>query len=185
MTLSTAQSDAELLAAFQSGQEDAFEEFYERHARALLAYLLGMLKDREWAEEGLQQVFIALARRVRDLPPDLQTRLYLFRSARNWALNAIRGRRRQKRLAERYELLARQRSTAPGPEQPLEAAGVRAELNAALRALSEEEREAILLHTQAELTFQEIAHLTEAPLGTVATRYRAGIEKLRRHLRHA
>ncbi len=58
----------------------------------------------------------------------------------------------------------------------------REELETALAGLTIVEREILELHVYGDLTFREVAEVTETPLGTIATRYRSAIAKLRRRL---
>ena len=178
-------TDQHLLTAYQAGDLDAFETLYARHAKALLAYALGMLGNRDDAEEILQHIFVAFAARCPKLPPNTNVRAYLFTCARNSIVNVHRNRSRADKFAREYEVLARLRSN---PQQyvdaGLEAEETRRKLNAALARLSEEQREVVLLHTQGGLTFSEMAFALKLPGGTVATRYRSAIRKLREFLNH-
>jgi len=178
-------TDQHLLVEYQAGDLNAFETLYGRHAKALLAYALGMLGDRNDAEEVLQRVFVAFARRCPRLPGNTNVKAYLFASARNSITNMRRDRNRADTFARDYEVFARLRSN---PQQHadagLEAEETRLRLNGALARLPDEQREVVLLHTQGGLTFSETAFALGLPGGTVVTRYRAAIRKLRELLSH-
>ena len=178
-------TDQHLLTAYQAGDLNAFETLYARHAKALLAYAIGMLGDRNDAEEVLQQVFIAFVARCPKLPANTNVKAYLFASARNRVVNVHRGRSRADNFAREYEVFARLRDNPePHVGAALEAEDARRSLNGALARLPDEQREVVLLHTQGGLTFSEIASALDLPGGTVATRYRAAISKLREFLNH-
>jgi RNA polymerase sigma-70 factor, ECF subfamily len=178
--VTSAGSDRHLLAAFRAGELPAFERIYARYATRVLSYLVAMVGDRNEAEELLQKVFVGFAGRARSLPAETNVRAYLFTSARNALANWHRGRSRRTRFEGEYEIFAQIRSDAAEDElTPLEREELRTRLNAALGRLSEGQREVVLLHTQGGLTFKRIARLTGAPQGTVASRYRAAILKLR------
>lgn len=178
-------TDQHLLAAYQQGNLDAFETLYARHAKALLAYAIGMLCDRNDAEEVLQQVFIAFVARCPKLPANTNVKAYLFASARNRIVNVRRSSSRADNFAREYEVFARLRNNPePHAGAGLEAQETRIKLNGAQARLPDEQREVMLLHTQGGLTFAEMAVALDLPGGTVATRYRSAIHKLREFLTH-
>ncbi len=183
MSMATLERDEDLLVAWQTGQAGAFDELYARHAPSVLGYLLAMMKNREAAEEALQHVFIGFLGRMKALPRETNVRAFLFASARNRVATIARESERGERFTGTYEVLVRRRADAL-PASPLELEETRMKLNAGLRQISEHEREVILLRCQGELTFEQIATVTGAPLGTVATRYQAGIRKMRDYLKH-
>ena len=178
-------TDENLLAAFRGGDAQAFETLYARHARALSAYLLGMLADKAAVDEIIQQVFIGFISRAGSLPPDSSVRGYFFASARNRLANFHRSHARSQTLEKNYEILARARSDDhTDAAAALETEEIRSRLNQALAELAGGEREVVLLHTQGELSFTEIADTLKLPRGTVASRYRAAITRLRGLLTH-
>ena len=98
-------------------------------------------------------------------------------------INLYRGRKRRARFEKDYEVFVRRRTGAPEDGlRPLEREELRARLNRALADLPGPQREVVLLRMQGELTFEKIARLTATPQGTVATRYRTAIRKLREAL---
>jgi len=185
MINAAAESDQNLLAAYQQGEHRAFETLYARYAQAVLAYALGMLGERDRAEDVLQQVFIGFVKQAPTLPRNTCVKAYLFAAARNRITNIRRDRDRAETFAAGYELFVQRRSV-PGPDAAAAAQAdeVRGRLNAALARLAEEEREVILLHTQGELSFTEMSAALGIPRGTLATRYRSGILRLRELLNH-
>jgi RNA polymerase sigma-70 factor (ECF subfamily) len=181
--VATAQSDRDALKALQAGDRGAFERIYARHATPLLTYLVGMVGDRDQAEELLQNVFIGFARRASSLRAGTDVRAYLFASARNAVINLYRGRTRRVRFEKDYELFVRRRADAPDDGlSHLEQEELRARLNRAVAGLPAPQTEVVLLRLHGELTFKQIARLTAAPQGTVATRYRTAIRTLREAL---
>lgn len=167
------------MAALRAGDVQGFEAVYCRFCKPLLAFLVGMTGDRNTAEELLQRVFVGLARRAPHLPEDTNVRAHLFASARNSVASYRRTRMRRARFEEGSEVFARWRAGADSDGlSTLEREDLRGQLNRALAGLPGPQREAVLLRTHGEMTFQEIAEATGVPLGTVATRYRIGIRKL-------
>jgi len=146
------------------------KRLYQKHGAALAAYACSCGMDHASAEDVVQQLFLKLLAGKLAAP---QTPLaYLYRAVRNACLNLRRDRQREIGL-DTAELWF----THPG--------GNREEvvsLQRALRELPEEQRETVFLRIWSGMTLQEIANLTEAPLNTVASRYRYALEKLRERL---
>lgn len=185
MIVANAQPDCELLAAFQAGKAEAFEEIYYRHARRMMSYLISMLEDRQLAEDVLQEVFLHFAHTSARLTRETNVAAYLYRSARNGAVSAMRSRKRNTReVWPGAQVFERQKAHLPAAYSNSESDELRARLNTALCSLPEAERDAVMLRSQGELTFQEIAEITQTPLSTVATRYENGIKRLKGMLRH-
>lgn len=158
------------------GDQAAFAELYDAYADRLHHYLALRLGSRHDADDVLQETFVRLARTRKRLSEVENLVAYVFTIARNEAarLAARRSRRRESRAGLAGSLLFRE---AAGDD-----AGARetAELvAAALDRLRPEGREVIELKTYAGLTFREIAEVTGLPQGTVATRYRTAIGRLR------
>lgn len=163
-------------ARLARGETAAFAELYDCCADQLHHYLVVRLGSRDAADEVLQETFLRLARSHRRFAAVENPVAYAFTVARNEAL------RKQKRLGrERGRLSAADLFEIAGhDDRPAqEAAAVVAE---ALDRVSEEQREVIELKFYGGLTFREIAELTGVPQGTVATRYRAALERLRNFL---
>ncbi|HYG76079.1 MAG TPA: sigma-70 family RNA polymerase sigma factor [Planctomycetota bacterium] len=179
--MSLLETDQELLTSFRAGEIGAFERLYERHARPVLTILTHILGDRDEAEDELQETFVSFAQSAPQLGLETNIRAYLVAAARNRALNRRRGRNRRHDFARRYEVVLQYRDIAAheGVSSQAEADERLRRLNDGLNQLTENEREVVLLHTQAELTFKEIAELLKTPQGTVATRYRSALSRLR------
>jgi RNA polymerase sigma-70 factor (ECF subfamily) len=184
MVMSVEISDQELLSAFASGDVDAFSQLYDRHASVLLTLLLNILGDLQEAEDELQETFVAFAEQVRTTPVE-NSRAFLVTVARNRAINRLRGNQRRQNFDRHYELLAQWRdddSSLALPSDPQERSECLERLNKGLNQLTEAEREVVLLHTHAHLGFREISELLNTPQGTVASRYRTAIGRLREWL---
>ena len=175
--------DRELIAAYTAGNVKAFEKLYERHASSVLLYLVSLLQDPERAEEILQEIFMGFIRQIPALPQDVNVRSYLVTSGRNRIYNEWRDKGRQDRAFKEYQIFVRIKEM---PESlsghGLEKEDMCMKLNRAIGSLSEEEREVVLLHTHGDFTFDKIARITQSPAGTVATRYRRAIGKLKAEL---
>jgi RNA polymerase sigma-70 factor (ECF subfamily) len=166
----------QLAARLARGETAAFAELYDCCADQLHHYLVVCLGSRDAADEVLQETFLRLARFQRRFHTVENPVAYAFTVARNEAF-----RKRNRLGRERGRLSAAELFDIAGHDDrpSREAAAVVAE---ALNHVSEEQREVIELKFYSGLTFREIAELTGVPQGTVATRYRAALERLRKFL---
>jgi RNA polymerase sigma factor (sigma-70 family) len=154
---------------------EEFERLFEEHAQPLLAFLAYRTGDRVLAEDLVADTFEKVLRSRRRFDPrrgSEKTWLYTI------ALNTLRDHARR-RSAEARALQRVRRATPDGTEADLEAAGTQGDLMAALRRLSEEEREALALRFGADLTVPEIARITREKTTTVEGRVYRGLRKLR------
>mgnify|MGYP006293492509 CR=1 FL=1 len=172
-------TDARLVRQLQAGETAAFEAIFERYRRPLLAYVIKRTGDRALAEDVVQESFVRLARHAARLNPRRSLSGWLFRVARNLAVDHARRRQR--------EVLV---DTAPAPK-PTREAGPDAELRRrerrdaierAMDALSERERDVLRLRFYGDLTFRDIAAATRRPLGTVLWQCRRALRKLREEM---
>ena len=175
-------SDVALLQAIARGDEASLARLYDQYRVILFGLLVRILNSREEAEDVLQEVFLQVWRRAGDYD---EQRGKPF----TWLVTLTRS-----RAIDRLRVLsARQRlATSVAQDQPAEASDalketVRSEqkdiVRQALAELPEEQRRTLLLAYFEGLTQTEIAAKLNAPLGTVKTRMRSAMTKLRETLR--
>ena len=149
------------LQALETGDKTAFSAIYTQLKAPVYTVLVRLTGDRALAEDLLQEVFLKLYRQ----PPRAEKpRAYVFRMARNLAIDALR----QRQPTESLEELSVQTDS-----------DLKLDLEQAISRLTVEERQLVALHLSAGLTFREVAAIVERPLGTVLWQYRRAIEKLR------
>jgi RNA polymerase sigma-70 factor, ECF subfamily len=160
------------------GDEVAFADLYDTCAGRLYAYLVIRLGCREDAADVLQETFVRLARNRTRLRQVDDIIAYTFTIARNEAARSAakagRERNSRRKFSDRF---AQPTSNTTDAVETAEC------IAAALARLSDNEREVIALKIYANLTLAEIAKVTSLPQGTVATRYRSGIERLKNLLK--
>lgn len=170
--------DVKLLHAIAQRDEAALASLYDRYRLILFGLLVRILGSREEAEDILQEVFIQVWRRAADFDEQRgKPFTWLVTLSRSRAIDRLR------------QLSARDRlATASAQEAPAEASDAaedayRSEqkeiVEGALAQLPEEQRQALLLGYFEGLTQTEIAERLGAPLGTIKTRMRSGMIKLR------
>ncbi len=171
-------TDVELLQAVAHGDEDALAHIYDRYRVVLFGLLVRILNSREEAEDVLQEVFLQVWRRAADFDEKRgRPFTWLVTLARSRAIDRLRALASRERVAqagarEETESISDAASDAFRTEQ-------RSLVTNALAQLPDEQKRALMLAYFDGLTQSEIAKRLGAPLGTVKTRMRAGMTKLR------
>jgi len=159
-----------LLRRLAAGDQQALGEFYDLHAGLVNGLALRILRDASDAEDVVQEVFVQVWRQASRFDPSRGTpEAWLCTMARTRALDRLR--RRASRREEPEEA-APATTTTPGSA---EAIAVRK----ALGGLSADQRRALELAYYEGLTQSEIAERLGEPLGTVKTRIRTAMIRLR------
>lgn len=173
--------DVILMAAVAVGSEEALRAVYERYGALVFTAAFRMLGNRQSAEEVTQDVFLRCWKRAAhfdaargSLPG------WLLVIARNGAIDVLRSSRRSIPANPASE----QDERAPAMSEAgfAESSTTRIAVTDAMQVLPEPQRRAIELALFGQLTQQEISDLLNVPLGTVKTRIRDGMGKLRRQL---
>lgn len=180
--------DAELVARVARGNEAALGQLYDRFGQALYAVAYRIVGEPADAEEVVMEAF---AQAWREAPRFDSGRgsvaAWLTMMARSRALDLARARSRRIRITD---TAARSEGTAPAMSRGYQPPGRAMEdeerhraVASALAALSPPQREAIELAYFEGLSQSEIAERLREPLGTIKTRMRLGMQKLRDMLR--
>jgi RNA polymerase sigma-70 factor (ECF subfamily) len=185
-----------------AGSESALETLYDRYASPIFAAAYRLTSDRGIAEEVVQETFLALWNRA-ELFDSAAGSLaaWLHTIARNRAIDRLRAAGRRPTMvalssaasADEDATQALERlvsgglvvggaTTPPGPEEAAATAAVRASIRDAVAVMPDHERTVILLAYQDELSQTEIADRLGWPLGTVKTRTRRALLRLRESL---
>jgi len=175
-------SDETLMLEHAEGAEESFEELLRRHQRPVLNYVYRMVQNRQIAEELTQEVFMALVKNAHRYQPVARFTTYLYTIASNIVSKEWLRRKRRPGL---FSLSGfGWRKGEEGDFDPLEhlgderadvlAAFQRGEIseavNAALKHLPDHQRESFVLRRFQDLSYEEIAAITNAPIGTVKSR---------------
>jgi RNA polymerase sigma-70 factor, ECF subfamily len=181
--------DEALIAALVAGEPEALGPLYDRHARVVFSVIMRIAGDRDVAEEILQEVFLRAWQQAHAFDETRGTvRFWLHRIAHNLTLNELRRRQRRPQVqrrppsadAEDDEYAAR---VDAGRDPAVDAwCAVRdAELAHALDQLPQGQRAVLLLYAEG-FSQSEIAAKLGEPLGTVKSRMRRALCRLREAL---
>jgi RNA polymerase sigma-70 factor, ECF subfamily len=194
--------DAALVREVVAGSQAALAAIYDRHVDAVFATASRLTSDRQVAEEVVQETFLALWNRAELFDPTVGSlAAWLHTIARNRTVDRLRAAGRRPNLIplsaaageDEQDSAALDRLVGTGtvlggadiglgPEGELAAGELRQILRDALAELPESERTAIVLAYREDLTQTEIAERLGWPLGTVKTRTRRALLRLREAL---
>ena len=180
----TGSETSTLITRIAAGDRDAFSRFYDLLAPTAFGLIRRVLRDPEAAAEVLQEVFWQVWREAPQYDPARGSpEAWLVMRARTRAIDRLRSIRRRDRtfVAPVDESVAR--SSDKPAENPAVVAEDRRLVQTALAQLPEPQRRVIELAFFDGLTQSEIATRLGEPLGTVKTRARLGLERLRSALR--
>ena len=173
---------AELLVRTASGDQSAFAELYDMLSPRVLGLILRVLVNRSQSEEVLQEVFLEVWQSAGRFSPNKgQGRTWIFTIAHRRAVDRVRASQsstdRDVRAGLRdvgiaYDSVAEQVELGMAGERVVEA----------LRTLPEPQREALVLSYYGGYSQSEIAALVGSPLGTIKTRMRDGLTRLRNEI---
>lgn len=176
-------TDSELIAKSIRGREDSFEELVRRYQRPITAYVYRMLNDYDASLDVAQEVFIKVYNSLEKYSSDYKFSTWLYRIAHNAAIDHMRRNSANLQSLETesedgaYQLQLE--SSLLSPEEERERSEWRTEIDAVVRCLPAVYRELIVLRHSQELSYDEIAEVTELPLGTVKNRLFRAREMMR------
>lgn len=171
--------DDDLVQRVRARDETALSELYQRFGGLVYSIALRVVDDRNLAEEIMQDTFLRCWNRVDSFDAHRgQLTTWLASIARHRAIDLLRSSQHQSRLREGLELQPERVPT----DDPAEQAQMRQLIAGALDALTPEQRQVIELAYFGGLSQREIAHVLGIPLGTVKSRTRMALDRLREAL---
>ena len=172
-----------LISRIAQGDREAFSRFYDAFAGTAFGLIRRVLRDPGASEEVLQEVFWQVWRDASLYDPGRGSpQAWLLMRAKSRAIDRLRSVRRRERTFVNPVDESVARATATGPDRPGAMVEDRGLVEGALDRLPAAQRQVIELAFFEGLTQSEIASRLGEPLGTVKTRARLGLERLRRAL---
>jgi RNA polymerase sigma-70 factor, ECF subfamily len=175
--------DGALLRAVAARDKEAFQQIYTRHSPMLFGLAVKILGDRTEAEDVLQETFIQVWKTAASFDDQRGKPLAWFiMLIRSRAIDRLRSRKTRTRLTETANKEETQITTARTPADDAVTSEAQRTVRDALGKLPEDQRIPIEMAYFGGLTQFEIAQRLSQPLGTVKTRIRAGMSRLREQL---
>ncbi|MCU0566519.1 MAG: sigma-70 family RNA polymerase sigma factor [Oculatellaceae cyanobacterium Prado106] len=175
-------SDAELIAALKSGQVNALGTLYDRYSRLVYGLAYRILGNSEEAEDMTQEIFLTLWRRDTYNPNRGSLSSFLTTLTRSRSIDKLRSRSSRLRFLQRWQGLAKTEIMGTNPLEQASLGERSQRLKSAMADLPDSERQILEIAYYEGLSQSEIAQRLQIPLGTVKTRSRQGLLRLRQTL---
>jgi len=176
-------TDAQLLALIARGENWALSEIYDRYSRLVFSLALKILDDRASAEEIVQQVFTKVWRSARKYRLERgKFSTWLMSITHHQCIDELRRRRARPVTQPGDEEWLWELTSDDDPAQAVQYIFEQARVRDALQQIPAEQRIVIELAFWGGLTQREIAVYCHSPLGTIKTRSRLGMQRLKRLL---
>ncbi len=178
------ENDDKLIEKYINGDIEAFEKLYLKYKLILFNFILSLTHDRELSEDIFQETFIKIIDNITSYKPS-NFKAYLFTIARNLVIDHMRKKSSttEKNISSLIEKddendnfkLMLEKDSEDNAIKNIESK----DIQSAIEELSEEYREIIYLKHFAGLRFKEISQITSTPVGTLLSRFKRALEKLR------
>jgi RNA polymerase sigma-70 factor (ECF subfamily) len=178
-------SDEQLIAGYQRGDRECFQQLVKRYERELFHFLVRFLGDRAAAEDIFQETFLQIHQSAPTFDVHRRFRPWLFTIAANKARDLIRSNSRRPTSplhstvnsgddasAEFIDLM---KSTDESPDQPMMQRELRQKVQATVSAMPEHLREILLLSYFHQFPYKQIGDILDIPLGTVKSRLHSAV----------
>jgi len=182
-------SDHRLVHRIQRGDSAAFESLFRRYYEALCGFVEARIGESSTSEDLVQDIFLNLWRRRKDLDPETTVKTYLFGAARNESIDYRKHRRVRNDWEEEERNAQSSVDTVPGPARqirgPVENAEqrqLREELQKGIEDLPSRRREVYILSRRHGLTYEEIAAVMDISPKTVDNQMVEALRSLRKRL---
>lgn len=178
-------TDEQLVAAYASGSNEAFDTLLNRHKTRLFNYIYQLVKDRDVADDIFQETFVKAITTIRQgRYSDMgKFSAWLYRIARNLAVDTFRAERTEGALSTddaEYDILNRRELAEDTIEDLIVDLQIEEDLRMLVQQLPEPQREVVTMRYYQDLSFKEIAEKTGVSINTALGRMRYAILNLRR-----
>jgi len=171
-------NDLELIAQISRRDRQAFDNLYDRYAQIIFNLCVRILKDTAEAEDVLQEIFVQIWKEAERFDASrASVKTWIFTIARSRSLDRYRSRKNvQQRIQDDAGEFLQEVSS---PEDLQSSSIMQQYVSSALLQLTKEQRQALELSYFEGLTQEEIAERLNEPLGTIKSRIRSSLIKLR------
>ena len=176
-TIKLAQTPLETcIAQIAIGDKNALAELYGETKTAVYGFALSLLKNASDAEDVLQDTYVRIWTSAEGYTPMGKPMAWILTIAKNLATSKLRERSKAADIPEEEWLLFQ-------AETPAVSSDDRIALSSAMKTLSEEERQIVMLYAVSGLKHKEIAEFLSLPLSTVLSKYSRSLKKLKNTLK--
>lgn len=158
-----------LLVQTARGDNDAFAELYEKTKHGVFSFLYSFLQNYEDTEDAMQTVYLKIKLYIDKYTPDTNGRAWILQIAKNLALNELYARKKTINIDD----------TDIEDKAPM-SDGISEIMQ---KVLDEDERRIVIMHVLWGFKHREIAEMLNCPTGTVTSKYKRSIAKLKSALK--
>lgn len=177
--------DSDILLALENKDEAAFDEVFRLYSGACVGLSRKILRDETKANDVVQTVFIALFTNPSRFDPNRGSlRTFLLTQTHSRSIDLIRSEKARSAREQKQGLasMSATKNSTDSVEDEIIKMQLSDSMNEALSKLTKDERDAIVLSYYKGNTYREVASILGQPEGTVKSRIRAGMNKLKNHL---
>ena len=160
-----------LLVKIQEGDNQAFENLYEQTSQGVYAFIYSYMKNSMDCEDVLQMVYMKIKNNIHQYREESNGLAWILQIAKNTALNELRGKKAYQRVQEEVKL-----NYSEKPKSSYEQKSI---MEIIKKSCSEEEQKIIILHVIWNYRHKEIAKELNIPIGTVTSKYKRAIAKVK------
>ena len=160
------------IAKLAEGELGALESIYERSKTAVYGLALSIVRNKEDAEDIMQDSFLKIYRGAKSYQAKGKPMAWILRITRNLALDRLRAKHSGDLPLEEDKIAGKETDLSYDTAD-------RMVLDTALQRLTVEERQIVILHSVEKLKHREIAEILDMPLGTALSKYHRSLSKLR------
>lgn len=171
--MSTLELDEKLILRMAEGDNDAFQDLYEQTSGAVYGFALSILRNRQDAENIMHDAYIRVHRSAAAYKPKGKPMAWILTIVRNLCYTRLKTGEICEDLSQ-YENIAQQDESDRTVDRMI--------LQKALDILNFEERQIVVLHALTGMKHREIAELLDLPVGTVLSKYKRSLVKMRKEL---
>jgi len=180
----TSLNDQQLIAAYLSGNEPAFEELLKRHRQKIYTSIYLFVKDHAVAEDIFQEVFIKIIDTLRKGKYNHEGKFvqWAMRISYNMCVDQFRRNKRRPTVnpTETFDIFDVIQSEEANAEQTMIMSQTHRKVRQLVDMLPPEQREVVILRHYAEMSFKEIAQLTRVSINTALGRMRYALINIRK-----
>lgn len=178
-------SDQELIGKYLSGNENALEKLIYRHKRKVYAYILMVVKDDQLADDIFQDTFIKVINTIRSGSYKEEGKFiqWVMRIAHNLIIDHFR---RNKRIpvinnsSDNFDIFDMVRITDPSIEEQIIMDQIYDDVRSLIELLPDEQKEVLVMRHYSNMSFKEIADVTDVSINTALGRMRYALINLRK-----
>lgn len=177
-------SDQELINAYIAGQQSALEQIIHRHKSRVFAYILMVVKDKELAEDLFQDTFIKVINTIRSGQYKEEGKFiqWVMRIAHNLIIDHFRKSNRLLFIenSNEYDIFEKVRIPVESVEEMIITEQIHKDVKKLIEYLPQEQKEVLVLRHYANMSFKDIADLTNVSINTALGRMRYALINLRK-----